>query len=204
VGLGATFLILPILTFMSIWVFASSYVGGEVREVKRNQLLSSLGALAFLGVSLIANYLLVKKLTGYDFLTAVNIDYFNGKLSELPIAPYFNLFATLATNNPVLQILTGVGYMFLSILFVPVIIMFCTRMVFAWAMDRVMPAPPGGGERALPLPHQRRHLHAGDLDLLPVGARLHHLVRDTGRHRRHAAGGHADLHRRRHPALAQA
>jgi len=139
-SLGATFAILPIVAFSSLFIFASSYIGGEVKSARRTQLLSMPLALIVLSIANIVIFLLVQKLVGSEFLTAVNVDFYNGTLTELPIPPYFNLFATVATGNVILSILIGMGFLTLSLISIPVDIMICTRMMFAWSFDRVLPA----------------------------------------------------------------
>lgn len=139
-SLGATVLILPILAFSSLFAFGSAYVGSEVRRERQVQLLSMPLALVVLGVLNILTYYLLVKLTGRDFLVAINSLYYNGTLTELPILPFFNVFAINATANLLLGVVIGIGYLMMSILFIPMNIMLSTRMVFAWAFDRIIPA----------------------------------------------------------------
>jgi amino acid transporter len=139
-SLGATIKILPIVAFSSIFVMGSAYVGAEVRRAGRVQTFSMPLALGLLGVMNILTYYLVRKLTGYDFLVAVNSNWYNGQLTELPILPFFNLFTTVATGSSVLAVAIGLGYMAMSLLFMAINITLCSRIVFAWSMDRVAPA----------------------------------------------------------------
>ena len=137
---GATIGILPIVAFSSLFAFGSAYVGSEVRQPRRVQLISVPAALVVLGVLNILIYYVVRRMAGYDFLVAINSDYYNGTLNELPVPPFFNLFATVATGNAIVAILTGLGYLMMSILFLPMNLLLCTRMVFAWSFDRILPS----------------------------------------------------------------
>jgi amino acid transporter len=139
-SLGDTIKILPIVAFSSIFVMGSAYVGAEVRRAGRVQTFAMPLALIALGLLNIMTYYLVRKLTGHDFLVAVNSDWYNGELTELPILPFFNLFTTVATGSGVLAVLIGLGYMAMSLLFMAINITLCSRIVFAWSMDRVAPA----------------------------------------------------------------
>jgi len=139
-SIGATVKILPILAFSSIFGFGSAYVAGEVRDSRRVQLLSVPLALVALGVLNVLTYYLTRKLTGYAFLTGASRLYQDGKLQELTIPPYFNLFAAVATGSPVLAVLISIGYLMMSVLFIPMNILICTRQVFAWSFDGILPA----------------------------------------------------------------
>lgn len=137
---GSTIAILPILAFSSLFIFGSAYVGGEVRQARRVQMTAMpLALIVFSSVSILIYYLL-QKLIGQDFLVSVNTLWYNGELSELPISPFFNLFATNATENALLALAIGIGYLVMSLLSMPMGIMVCTRMVFAWSFDRIFPA----------------------------------------------------------------
>ena len=136
---AATISLLPIIAFQFLPVYASAYVGGEVKHARRTQLISMPMALVALTILNLIVYYLLQKLVSGAFLRSVNSDYYNGQLSELPLLPFFNVFAINATGNAVLQVVIGIGYMALTVLFIPMNMVVCTRMVFAWAFDGVLP-----------------------------------------------------------------
>ena len=136
---GATILIIPIAAFGSLFAFGSAYAGGEVRQARRVQLIAMPLAILVAGVLNVVVYYLTRSLTGHEFLTSISTLWMNVELDELLIFPFFNLFATVAADNAILAVVIGIGYLMLSILFLPMNIMLATRMIFAWSFDRLLP-----------------------------------------------------------------
>lgn len=134
-----TLAILPIVAFSSLFAVGTVYVGGEVRNVGKTQLLGmSLGLAVLAGLNALI-YALLLKVTGQEFLGAANYLWYEGTLPDLPLNPFFNLFILVLTKNPLFLVLVGLGYFAMSVLFVPMNIFLNTRMVFAWTFDRILP-----------------------------------------------------------------
>lgn len=138
-SLSDTVAILPIVAFSSIFSVASSYMGSEVKDPGRTQLLGMGLALVVLAVMNIAVYALLVRVTGKEFLGATQFLWYEGTLPDLPLNPFFNLFVLVLTGSPVLMALIGLGYAAMSVLFVPQNILVNSRMIFAWTFDRVLP-----------------------------------------------------------------
>lgn len=132
--------IVCIFTFM-MWNFWSVYLSGEMKGAgqRKRQLSIMLSALIFDTVFIIVGVLLIDKAVGTDFLSSINFLASNGT-SPLPVQPYFNFFAGILSNNPLLNILIGVSFLFWNLpamvgnTFMPI------RSLFAWSFDRVLPA----------------------------------------------------------------
>lgn len=138
-GLGDTLAILPIVAFSSIFSVASSYMGSEVKNPGRTQLLGMGLALVALAVMNIAVYALLVRVTGKGFLGATQFLWYEGTLPDLPLNPFFNLFVLVLTGSPLVMVLIGLGYAAMSVLFVPQNILVNSRMIFAWTFDRIFP-----------------------------------------------------------------
>jgi len=119
-----------------MWNFWSVYLSGEMKSAgqRTRQIGIMMSALLFDAVFIIIGILLINRAVGEQFLAAVN------SFTGLPVEPYFNFFAGMISNNPLLNILIGVSFLFWNLpamvgnTFMPI------RSVFAWSFDRVLPA----------------------------------------------------------------
>jgi APA family basic amino acid/polyamine antiporter len=136
---AATLAMLPIIAFSTIFSLSSAYLGSEVRGVRKSQLWGMPAALIIAGILDIVVFVLLQHVVGHQFLVASQTLWYNGQLSALPIFPFFNLFATVASGNALVAVVVGLGYLMMSLLFIPVQIAISTRMIFAYAFDRLIP-----------------------------------------------------------------
>lgn len=119
----------------------SSYWGGESKSVKKNALLGILGSTIIGGVILAIIGVLAIHVFGYDFLGSItSLAYTGSKAYPFFVSPYFNLFASMLTTNPIVLWILALGY--IAVFFVNAIALFfmATRSVFAWSFDRVIPS----------------------------------------------------------------
>src|SRR5947209_15328236 len=96
-------------------------------------------ALVVLATMNVVTFYVFRSRTGGQFWTAAYADYYNGVFS-LPFPPYLNMIGGVAQGSTTLSIVIGLGFLMMSLLYVPMNIMLCTRMVFAWSFDRILPA----------------------------------------------------------------
>jgi len=123
-----------------VWNFWSVYLSGEMKSAgqRRRQTSIMLSALIFDVVFIIVGILLINKVVGSQFLASVNALSGTDQYT-LPVQPYFNFFAGMVANNPLLNILIGVSFLFWNLpamvgnTFMPI------RSLFAWSFDRVLP-----------------------------------------------------------------
>ena len=146
-GLALLPAMMGVVSIEAIWFFWSSYIGGEVKRASslRRQLVSMLGSAAFNAVVTLIAIVLYLSVMGKDFITS-----FSYLLSFAPSAVPFSpatvsgdqivVFASLATNNSILAILIPLLFIGWSIVVVVDFAMQPVRSVFAWSMDRVIPA----------------------------------------------------------------
>lgn len=130
-----------IMTFM-MWNWWSVYLSGEMKGAanRRRQMGIMFTSLVWDAAFIILGILLLYHATGYKFQASVNYLY-NDAASKypLPVAPYFNLFASLLGGNSVLSIAIAATFLFWNLpamvgnTFMPI------RTLFAWSFDRVLP-----------------------------------------------------------------
>ena len=138
--------VFAIMVFM-MWNWWSVYLAGELRSAgnRGRQLSIMFGALAWDVVFIVLGVVLLFKVTGYDFMVAVNTvtDAASGAIARgayaIPSGPWYHFMASLVYNVPVLTILIVGSFLFWSLpamvgnTFMPI------RTVFAWAFDRLLP-----------------------------------------------------------------
>jgi APA family basic amino acid/polyamine antiporter len=146
-ALGASIFLVPMLTFFNLWPNWGSTLYGEVRgasDYKRN-LSGMLWAIIVTTVGAVIFFLLIGKTIGWDFYNKANGAFWNWGFGytttppPLPIWPYPALFAAFLVKSPALMFIIVLlmslwwfgwsGTLFLS----------STRVIFAAAIDRMLP-----------------------------------------------------------------
>jgi APA family basic amino acid/polyamine antiporter len=130
----AVFLIMA----FSMFNWWSIYTNGELRSAaSRNRQLSVMfGALVWDLVFLAIGALLIYKVAGYAFMSAVNA---GSPAYVIPTAPWYHFIASLVYDNHVLTLLIVGSFAFWALpamlpnMFVPI------RSLFAWSFDRLIP-----------------------------------------------------------------
>ncbi len=146
-AIGASIFLVPMLTFFNLWPNWGSTLYGEVRgasDYKRN-FLGMFMAIVITTVGAVIFFLLIGKTIGWDFYNNSNGAYWNWGFGytttqpPLPIWPYPALFATFLVKSPAIMFIVVLlmslwwfgwsGTLFLS----------STRVIFAAAIDRMLP-----------------------------------------------------------------
>ncbi|MDQ6796334.1 MAG: amino acid permease [Chloroflexota bacterium] len=130
--------IFAIMVFM-MWNWWSVYLSGELKSAanRGRQMGIMFGALAWDVVFIVLGVLLLFKVTGYDFMVAVNTS--PNASYAIPSGPWYHFLAALTYNIPVLTVLIVGSFLFWSLpamvgnTFMPI------RTVFAWSFDRLLP-----------------------------------------------------------------
>ena len=145
VALGASMAMIPMMVFFNLWPNWGSTLYGEVRgatDYKRNFWGMAAAIIVTAGLALIF-FALINKTMGWDFYINANgafwSNVFYGTDVAIPVWPYPVQFATFLTGSRALQLiivfLVGMwwfgwsGTVFLS----------STRVIFAAALDRMLP-----------------------------------------------------------------
>ncbi len=146
-ALGASIFLVPMLTFFNLWPNWGSTLYGEVRGASdyRRNLSGMLWAIVVTTVGAVIFFLLIGKTIGWDFYNMANGAFWNWGFGytttppPLPIWPYPALFAAFMVKSPALMFIIVLlmslwwfgwsGTLFLS----------STRVIFAAAIDRMLP-----------------------------------------------------------------
>src|SRR3954453_3091129 len=138
--LGALLLAIPIGYYIYIGFTYSAYIGGEVKEPARTQPRMIVATLAFAAVMYLLCLWRFYDIVGQNFINSVvylndNTD----KGSGLPVDPVLNLFTGIMTGSTILNVMMAVSFFLWNFILLFVIAMVCTRNLFAWSVDRVLP-----------------------------------------------------------------
>ena len=129
--------IFAIMVFM-MWNWWSVYLSGELKSAanRSRQMSIMFGALAWDVIFIVIGVLLLFKVTGYDFMVAVNSA---NSAYAIPTGPWYHFMASLVFNIPIITLLIVGSFLFWSLpamvgnTFMPI------RTVFAWSFDRLLP-----------------------------------------------------------------
>jgi APA family basic amino acid/polyamine antiporter len=130
--------VFAIMVFM-MWNWWSVYLSGELKSASNRgrQLNIMFGALIWDVVFIVLGVILLFKVTGYDFMVAVNTA--PNDAYAIPTGPWYHFMASLVYNVPIITILIVGSFLFWSLpamvgnTFMPI------RTVFAWSFDRLLP-----------------------------------------------------------------
>jgi amino acid transporter len=115
-------------------------IGGEIKQVGRGQTLGIIGAIVTSVIVWIVSIALVFRTMGKDFLGAVTYSSLNGvEGAATPVTPFPTLLTGLGTSSVVLTILIALGFIGWIWLWIPTQILYPTRALVAWSLDRVAP-----------------------------------------------------------------
>src|SRR5690348_6612065 len=128
-----------IMTFM-MWNWWSVYIAGELKSAGnlRRQLVIMIGALVWDTLFMIIGVSLLYHSATEQFIASINA--LAGTPGyPLPVAPFYNLMASIAANNSIFALLIAISFLFWNPpamfpnTFMPV------RTIFAWSFDRILP-----------------------------------------------------------------
>jgi APA family basic amino acid/polyamine antiporter len=137
---GATLLTLPISYFTLGGANIVNFFSGEIKEVSKTAVWSTIGALigifvfdTLIGVALFNS-------TGYEFMSSLSYLAFNVPSSyTLPVLPFLPLIIDIAAPNIGIVMLTLVGMISWLYLLAMSYYLIATRNMFAWSFDGVIP-----------------------------------------------------------------
>jgi amino acid transporter len=144
-ALGASFALIPMMVFFNLWPNWGSTLYGEVRgasDYKRNFWGMAAAIIVTAGLALVF-FALINKTMGWDFYINANGAFwsslFYGTAVPIPVWPYPVQFATFLTTSRALQTLIVflVGFWWFG--WSGTVFLSSTRVIFAAALDRMLP-----------------------------------------------------------------
>src|SRR5487761_186856 len=124
----------------SIWfAVASVSFSGEVKDVRRGQLIGINGAMASMGVAMVVLVYLYRAAFGSVFLLASS----TSSHYTLAAQPFINVFTGIAGNNVVLTILTFIWVLVIAFFVGGTCLVYMSRAMLAWSIDGVAPERVG-------------------------------------------------------------
>ena len=139
-GISAVFIASALMFASFYWATQSTYLGGEIRSVKRTQFYGIIGAAVIWGAialfAIVAAYITV----GPDLITAANyLDYLQPSLWKIPVSSFFALYATVAAQNPAISALISLAFLVGYLTATGWSFVIISRVVFALSFDRFFP-----------------------------------------------------------------
>jgi amino acid transporter len=132
------FIVWPLLPLLG--AVQSVGIGGEVKKVRRSQLLGMLGAVVVTGLVIALFAYLSNKDFGYTFQGAVAYNALTGVSSgTTATAPWFAVLAGVLGHNIVLSAIILATFAAWIWFWIPAEMAYTTRSMIAWSFDRVAP-----------------------------------------------------------------
>jgi basic amino acid/polyamine antiporter, APA family len=122
--------------------FISTYIAGEVRSPRRTQTVGTVGGtLVYTAVVMLLLAAIAIPVTLAFNKSAAWMSYNSDTYAEiLPLDPTFVTWASALVDNPVLLAVVGFGLVVWSFFWLPSAMIAATRTIFAWSMERLVPA----------------------------------------------------------------
>jgi amino acid transporter len=137
-GVSWKFIIWPLLPLLG--AVQSVGIGGEVKKVRRSQLLGMIGAVVATGLVIALFALLSNKDFGYTFQGAVAYNALTGvSHGTTATAPWFAVLAGVLGHNIALSAIILATFAAWIWFWIPAEMAYTTRSMIAWSFDRVAP-----------------------------------------------------------------
>ena len=136
-GESAKFLIWPLLPLLG--AVQSVGIGGEVKKVRRSQLLGMIGAVVATGLVIALFAILSDKDFGHAFQGAVAYNALTGSGPTTSTAPWFAVLAGILGHNVILSVVILATFAAWIWFWIPAEMAYTTRSMIAWSFDRVAP-----------------------------------------------------------------
>jgi amino acid transporter len=132
------FIVWPLLPLLG--AVQSVGIGGEVKKVRRSQLLGMLGAVVATGLVIALFAVLSNKNFGYTFQGAIAYNTLTGVThGTTATAPWFAVLAGILVHNVFLSVVILATFAAWIWFWIPAEIAYATRSMIAWSFDRVAP-----------------------------------------------------------------
>lgn len=137
-GMSAKFLVWPLLPLLG--AVQSVGIGGEIKKVRRSQLLGMVGAVVATGLVIALFALLSNKDFGYTFQGAIAYNSVSGvTAATTSTAPWFAVLAGILGHNVILSGVILATFAAWIWFWIPAELAYTTRSMIAWSFDRIAP-----------------------------------------------------------------
>ena len=141
-GKSIEFLVFPLLPLLG--AVQSIGIGGEVKRIRRSQLLGMLGAVAATGLLIALFDGLAAKAFGYEFQGAFGFNSISGIAdgsteASVGASPWFTVLAGILTSNVLLAVVIMATFVAWIWFWIPAELAYTTRTMIAWSFDRLAP-----------------------------------------------------------------
>ncbi|MEA2634323.1 MAG: basic amino acid/polyamine antiporter, family [Chloroflexota bacterium] len=143
---GQTLLMLPWVFFVVGYAQGSAQIGGEVKRAARTQRIAMVGGVLINGAVLALLVILFTSALGVNWIGSLGYLANNAPAKlGLPgtLTPGFNFIVSLLTQNVVILLVIGIGFVLWALLGTPLSELQATRYMLAWALDRTVPKKLG-------------------------------------------------------------
>jgi amino acid transporter len=155
---------------LSIWMYISlgycvlsSSFAGEIKNVRRSQLVGMMGGVLLAGMIFIGWAFFGERALGGDFLRGITYLVFAApQASIFPTLPWLSLFASIAADNIALGAIIFIGVFVGSLVLPGAEMVYVSRNILAWSIDRLTPDKLG-------VVDQRYHTPVNAIILVAVG-----------------------------------
>ena len=141
-GESVKFLVWPLLPLLG--AVQSVGIGGEVKRVRRSQLVGMLGAVAATGLLIALFDGLAAKAFGYPFQGAIGFNSISGVAggsteATVGASPWFTVLAGILASNVLLAVIIMATFVAWIWFWIPAELAYTTRSMIAWSFDRLAP-----------------------------------------------------------------
>lgn len=138
-SLGATLSLMVWPFYPLAFSVMSSSFAGEIKDVKKSQLYGMPGAVITSGIIFILITYGAYQSMGYEFLGAIGYNYFIAPAGTTEVIPWIGLLGSIASGNLLLITLISLSFLMWTWFWVPGCMLYGTRSMLAWSIDRVAP-----------------------------------------------------------------
>jgi len=139
-SLAQTLFAMPPLYLGVGYAVASSYAGGELSGARKSGLWGPPLAVIVAGVLIVGSFAAAASTIGFEFIGAASTVGAAGSAAyTLPAGPNYFTFVSLLSGSPIVAVLMGITYVLSPLASICVVSLYCTRSVFAWSFDRILP-----------------------------------------------------------------
>lgn len=137
---GQTLLMLPWVFFVVGYAQGSAQIGGEVKRAARSQRIAMVGGVLINGAVLALLVILYTNALNSQWIGSLGYLANNAPTKlGLPVTPGFNFIVSLLSQNVLVLLFLGIGFVLWALLGTPLSELQATRYMLAWALDRTVP-----------------------------------------------------------------